>query len=255
MPITTGLKQVKTRAKRRKNDDEPQVTRRRTRSPRKSLHRHGIAHAVKHLQGLFSMMKTAWFRKKDIKKPSRSPRPKNRYQKKDSIRKPLTAMAMTAMLLILAIVQVGDCNKQTVYKEPKALEDRIAELIAIRNDMGSKEHKGCYEWDGIAAKLYLDHQFGHSWADLQKDMLSKDFLTSWKVSNQERNHMAAVFFPLMQRADSNERPLGSFTLNETMEIAHALCGEQILMGGLPLQESSQVDTATTGVPVFSSKAI
>ncbi len=162
---------------------------------------------------------------------------------------------MAAMLLILAIVQVGDCKKQTVYKQNKTLNDRIAELVIIGNDMGPKEHEGCSKWDSIAAKLYLDHQFGHSWVDIQKDMLTKDFLATWKVSNQERNHMAEVFFPLMQRADVFERPQGSFTLNEAMYIAHALCGERILMGGSLFQESSYRDTPTTEALIFSSNAI
>jgi len=159
------------------------------------------------------------------------------------------------MLLIMAVVQVGDCNRQAIAKQHQTLEERIAELAIIRNDMGSKDHADCYKWDGIAAKLYLDHQFGHSWADIQKDMLSKDFLTTWKVSNQERDHMALVFFPLMQRADIKERPLGSFTLNETMEIAHALCGEQILTGGSPFRESSYMDAPTAEAIVFSNNGI
>lgn len=253
---TVGSKEAKTRKKRLKNQDGPQVARNRyTRSPQKGRDRHGIAHVVKRLRSLFAIMKTNGFFKNVIKKPTRKARPAHQYQEKGIVKKPLTTIVMAAMLLILVIAQAGDCKKQAGYKQHKTLEDRIAELVIIRNDMGLKEHEDCYKWDGIAAKLYLDHQFGHPWVDLQKDMLTKDFLTSWKVSNQERNHMAVVFFSLMQRADINERPLGSFTLNETMDIAHALCGERILTGGLPFQESSYKDAPTAEALVFSSNAI
>ncbi|HUL01202.1 MAG TPA: hypothetical protein VLX29_10160 [Nitrospirota bacterium] len=246
---------MKTQTKRHKKEDDPQVARRHTRSRQKKRNRHSIAHFVKSLHSLFMLMKTSWLWKNVIKKPASRARPKNRYQDKGFIKKPLTTILAAAMLLILAIVQVGDCKKQYVYKQHKTLDGRIAELVIIRNDMGPKEHEGCFKWDGIAAKLYLDHQFGHSWVDLQKEMLTKDFLTTWKVSNQERNHMAAVFFSLMQEADIQERALGSFTLNETMDIAHALCGERILTGGLPFQESSLMDTPTTEALVFSSNVI
>ena len=126
--------------------------------------------------------------------------------------------------------------------------------MTIRNDMGLKEHEECYKWDGIAAKLYLDHQSGHSWLDIEKNMLTKEFLTTWMVSKKVRNHMAVVFFPLMQRADIKERPLGSFTLNETIDIAHALCGERILTGGLPFQEITYMDTSTAEALVFEGNA-
>ena len=254
MRVTASLK--KPRKKSLKDQDGPQASRRRrTRSPRNGRDRIGLAPIIKRLRSLFAKMKTNWFLKSLIKKPTRKGRTTGRFQGKDIVKKPLSTVLIAPMLLILVMVQVGDCKKQALYKQHQTLEDRIAELAIIRNDMGLKEHENCYKWDGIAAKLYLDHQFGHSWVDIQKDMLSKDFLTTWKVSNQERNHMALVFFPLMQRADINERPLGSFTLNETMDIAHALCGERILTGGLPFQESSYLDAPTAVAHVFSSNGI
>jgi hypothetical protein len=256
MTVTAGFKEAKTRKKSLKNQDGPQASsRRRTRSPQKGHDRHGIASIVKRLRSLFATIKTDWLLKSVIKKPTRQARSNNRYQGKSRVNKPLTTLLIAPMLLIFVIVLVGDCKKQAAYNQNQTLEDRIAELAMIRNDMGLKEHEDCYKWDGIAAKLYLDHQFGRSWVDIQKDMLTKDFLTTWKVSAQERNHIAMAFFPLMQRADINERPLGSFTLNETMEIAHALCGERILTGGLPFQESSYMDASTAEALIFSHNAI
>jgi hypothetical protein len=255
MRTTIGSKEVKRPKKRLKKQDDPQPSRHRhTRSPRKGANRYGIASVINHLYRLLDMM-TTWFFKRVAKKSTRQARSKNRYQLKGLLKKPLSTMLMAPMLLVLVMAQVGDCRKQAAYKQHQTLEDRIAELVIIRNDMGQKEHENCYKWDGIAAKLYLDHQFGHSWVDIQKDMLTKDFLVTWKISNQERNHMAAVFFPLMQRADIQERPLGSFTLNETMDIAHALCGERILTGGLPFQESVYIDTPTIEAQVYSSNAM
>jgi len=154
---------------------------------------------------------------------------------------------------MLITVQFG-CKKSVVYNKKQTLEERLEELMTIRNDMGLKEHEECYKWDGIAAKLYLDHQSGHSWLDIEKNMLTKEFLTTWMVSKKVRNHMAVVFFPLMQRADIKERPLGSFTLNETIDIAHALCGERILTGGLPFQEITYMDTSTAEALVFEGNA-
>jgi hypothetical protein len=165
----------------------------------------------------------------------------------------LLAILVAAMLLMLVLVQLS-CKKHVVDSQKQQLDDRMQELVTIRNDMGLKEHEECYKWDGIAAKLYLDHQSGQSWVDIQKNMLTKDFLTTWMVSKKERNYMAVVFFPLLQRADLKERPLGSFTLNETMDIAHALCGERILTGGLPFQEITYLDTQTAETLVFSNNA-
>jgi hypothetical protein len=255
MPVPAGFKRVKNLKKRRKNEEKPQVARRQTRASQRGRDRHSIAYVVKRLRSFPAMLKTIRLLKNVIKKPNRQARPKQRYHWKGIIKKPLTSILMAVMLLSLVIVQVGDCKKQAVYKQHKTLEDRIAELAVIKNEMGLKEHEGCFKWDSIAAKLYLDHQFGHSWVDIQKDMLTKDFLDTWKVSDRERNQMAAVFFPLMQRAETNERPLGSFTLNETMEIAHALCGERIFTGGLPLQESSYAGIPTAEIVIFSNNAI
>jgi hypothetical protein len=256
MPVSVRSKEAKNLKKNTKKQDDPKPSRqRRTRSPRNGRGRLGIAPIVKRLRSLFAMITAYWFLKTVIKKPTRQARPKKRNQEKGVVKKSLTTLLIAPMLLILVVVQVGDCKKQAVFSQHKTLEDRIAELIIIRKDMGLKEHEECNKWDGIASKLYLDHQFGLTWPDIQKDMLTTDFLTTWKVSSQERNHMAAAFFPLMQRADIQERPLGSFTLDETMDIAHALCGERILTGGLPFQESSYMDASKAIALVFSSNAI
>ncbi len=256
MPITRGLKKAKTSKKILKNKDDNQSRRpRRTRSPKNRRNRNLLAPVAARLLSLYAMVKTALFLKDAGKKPARQWRLNKKYQVKDLASKPLSTVLIAPLFLILLLVQVGDCKKQASYNQHQTLEDRIAELIEIKNDMGLREHEACYKWDGIAAKLYLDHQFGRSWADIQKDMLTNDFLIAWKVSSQERNHMALVFFPLMQRADVKERPLGSFTLNETMDIAHALCGERIMTGGLPFQESSYTDDPKAEAHILSSNGI
>lgn len=167
----------------------------------------------------------------------------------------LTTILAATMLILLALVLPG-CKKQVVHKQQKGeLEERIAELTNIKNEMGLKDNEQCYKWDGIAAKFYLDHQSGRPWKEIQKSMLSKDFLATWIVTKKDRNYMAVTLFPLLQRADDKERPSGAFTLNETMDLAHALCGEKILTGGiLPFRYITYLDAETAEALVFSGDA-
>jgi hypothetical protein len=170
------------------------------------------------------------------------------------VKKYLSIILMVAVLLMLVIMQVG-CKKKIVEELKKqTLEEQLEDLFNIRLKMGLKEHEACYKWDRIGARLYLAHQSGHTWMEIQKDMLTKDFLATWLIPKSERNFIAIVFISLMQRADNKERPSGAFTIDESMNIAHALCGEFIIKGGLPFRTITYFDTETAKALIASDGA-
>ncbi len=169
------------------------------------------------------------------------------------MKKLLTVALIPTVLLMLILLQVG-CKKNAEVVKKETLEERLEDLFAIRCKMGLKEHEDCYKWDRIGARLYLAHQSGHTWTDIQKDMLTKGFLTTWLIPKSERNFMAIVFISLMQRADNKERSRGPFTIDETMDIAHALCGEFVIEGGLPFRTITYFDTKTAEALIASGDA-
>lgn len=138
--------------------------------------------------------------------------------------KKIIEMSVLAVLLLTLTVMVSCKNKP----KPQTLEERVKDLVIIKNEMNQKDNEYCIKWDAIASKLQMFRQAGRSWNEIQGEMMKPEALTGWKVSENERDYMAATLIPLLQRGDRGERALGSFTPNEIMGLAHAVCGEYLI---------------------------